>query len=120
MKGFFKSFVFAANGILVALKTEQNFKVQLVIGLFVIIASVYLQITKLDWCVILLAIGLVLGLELINSAVENLVNLVMPEKNTVAGRVKDFAAGAVLMGTIAAAIVGVLVFWPYLISAFNV
>ena len=62
-----------------------------------------------------LSIGLVLGLELINTAIEELVNLVMPTIHPQAGKVKDIAAGAVLAASVMAVVVGVLIFRKYLL-----
>ena len=114
MKSFFQSFGFAIKGILSALKTERNFKIQFATGLLVITAGLYYNITVSEWCVVLLTIALVLGLELMNSAMENMVNLVTKERNPLAGKIKDFAAGAVLIVSIISAVIGILIFWKYI------
>ncbi len=62
----------------------------------------------------MLAVGLVIGLEMMNSAVENLVDLVTLERKPLAGKVKDVAAGAVLFASVIATILGAIIFWKYL------
>jgi diacylglycerol kinase len=113
MKEFIQSFLYALNGISASLKEQRNLKVQLVIALITIGAGFYFQVTTIEWCMVLLSIGLVVGLEMINSAIEDLVNLVTEEWRPLAGKIKDIAAGAVLVVSVIAAIVGLLIFWKY-------
>jgi len=84
-----------------------------VIAVLVVALGFYYRITSEEWIAILLCIGLVLVLEILNTAIETLVDLVQPEHDPLAGKVKDIAAGAVLVGTIVAAAIGVVVFWKY-------
>ncbi len=116
MKNFLKSFIYAIHGFWSGLKDQRNLKVQLFIALIVVGAGFYLEIDAIEWCIILLCISLVLGLELINSAIENLVDLVTKERNSLAGKVKDIAAAAVLLASINAVIVGVIIFRKYMID----
>jgi diacylglycerol kinase len=117
MKSFFQSFGFAIKGIATALRTERNFKIQFAIGLLVITAGLYYNITSNEWYAVLITIALVLGLELMNSAMENMVNLVTKEHNPLAGKIKDFAAGAVLVVSIISAVIGILIFWKYIFNS---
>ncbi|MDA6987305.1 diacylglycerol kinase family protein, partial [Escherichia coli] len=66
------------------------------------------------WTVVVLCFGVVIAAELFNTAIERLVDLVSPERHPVAGQVKDIAAGAVLVCAVAAAIIGLIIFIPYL------
>jgi diacylglycerol kinase len=116
MKYFFKSFVYAVNGIWSGVTDQLNLKVQIVVALIVIGAGFYYDITATEWCVILLCIGLVLGLEMMNSAVESLVDLVTLERKPLAGRIKDIAAGAVLLVSIVSVVIGVIVFRKYVVN----
>ena len=75
--------------------------------------SIYFNISTVEWCIVLLCFAMVLAAEAFNTAIERLVNLVSPDYHTLAGDVKDIAAGAVLICAIAAAIIGVIVFIPY-------
>ena len=79
----------------------------------VIIAVIVLGITRTEWIMVVMCIGTVIAAELFNTAIEKLVDLVSPERHPVAGRVKDIAAGAVLICAVAAAIIGLIIFIPY-------
>ena len=72
------------------------------------------QGTRTEWTVVILCFGVVIAAELFNTAIERLVDLVSPERHPVAGQVKDIAAGAVLVCAVAAAIIGLIIFIPYL------
>lgn len=113
MKAFLKSFVYAANGIIVSIRYHRNFKIQLAAALLTVSAGFYFNINRTDWCIILLTIALVLALEMINTAIENLVDLVTLERNPLAGKIKDIAAGAVLTVSFIAVVVGLIVFGKY-------
>ena len=116
MKYFFKSFVYALNGIWSGVADQLNLKVQIGVALFVVAAGFYYHITPMEWCVILLCIGLVLGLEMMNSAIESLVDLVTLERNPLAGRIKDIAAGAVLLVSFISVMIGVIIFRKYVVN----
>lgn len=115
MKEFFKSFIYAINGIGAAMREQRNLKVQALIAFITVGAGYYFQITWLEWCLVLFAIALVIGLEIMNSAVEDLVDLVTQERKPLAGKVKDLAAGAVLFASVIALIIGIIVFRKYLL-----
>jgi diacylglycerol kinase len=113
MKNFFKSFVYAINGLRFAVRDQRNFRIQLIIAALVVAAGLYFRITGTDWVFVLLAIALVMSLELMNSAVESLVDLVTNERKPLAGKVKDIAAGSVLFASLIALIIGAIVFGKY-------
>ncbi len=96
------------------MRAQRNLKVQSVIALIVVCAGFYFNIEILEWCAILFSISLVIGLEILNSAIENLVDLVTLERKPLPGRIKDVAAGAVLFSSIMAVIIGVMIFRKYL------
>ena len=79
---------------------------------------IVLGITRMEWMIIILCIGVVIAAELFNTAIEKLVDLVSPQQHPVAGQVKDIAAGAVLVCAATAAIIGLIVFIPYLTRFF--
>lgn len=116
MNNLFKRFVYAFNGIAVAIREQANLKIHLAISVFVTLAGLYFKITLVEWSLLLLCIGLVLGLEIMNTAIEEAVNLVTKEQIPAAGKIKDMAAGAVLVASIIAAIVGGLIFKSYIFS----
>lgn len=115
MKKFLKSFVYAFNGIFTSIKNERNIKIHIVIMILVIIFGIVLKISKTEWLICIILFGLVISMELINSAIEKVVDLVTKEKNEQAKIIKDTAAGAVLVTAIAAAIIGFMIFVPYII-----
>lgn len=115
MKKFFKSVLYAVHGLKASLDEQRNLKVQILIALITIGAGFYFDITSIEWCIILLVIGLVIGLEMINTAIESLVDLVTLERKPLAGKIKDIAAGAVLFASIIAIVIGVIIFRKYLL-----
>jgi diacylglycerol kinase (ATP) len=112
---FLTSFKYAFAGITKVFISEFNFRFHSFAAIAVIIAGFVLDITRTEWLFIVLAIGIVLVTEAINSAIEKLVDLVSPQQQPLAGWVKDVAAGAVLIAAITAAVIGALVFVPYFI-----
>lgn len=106
------SFSYAISGIIEVTKTQWNFRFHLVAIIGVIISGCYFKVTLIEWLALTGVIGLVLVTETINTAIEYLVNLVSPEWNEIAGKVKDITAGAVLIAAIIAAITGLLIFIP--------
>lgn len=115
MEEFFKSFINAVKGIIASLQEQRNLKVQSLVALITVGASFYFKITDVEWCIVLLTIALVIGLEMINTSIEDLVDLVTLEWKPLAGKVKDMAAGAVLVASIIAVIVGLIIFRKYLL-----
>lgn len=108
-----KSFGYAFKGLVVAVREQQNLKIHLAITLVVIALAYWLEVTMLEWCVLLILIGLVLAVELLNTAIENLVDLVTTEHHPLAGKVKDIAAAAVFVLAGISVIVGFIIFAPY-------
>jgi diacylglycerol kinase (ATP) len=115
MKNRLASFKFAFNGIRLMFKSGPNFIIQLLIAILVISTGIYFQITAYEWTIILICIGGVLSAEIFNTAIEKMVDHLSPEKNKYAGEIKDLAAGAVLFFSIITAIIGIIIFYPYLI-----
>jgi diacylglycerol kinase (ATP) len=114
LKRFFLSFKYAFQGIVIAIREQQSLKFQVIGGAFVIAMGFYLGLISADWIAIVGMTGLVIGLEMMNTAVEELVDMVTPERKPQAGKVKDIAAGAVLIASMAATIVLILIFKKYL------
>lgn len=107
------SFGFAWRGIRTAVREQRNMRIHLGIALLVIVAGVYFSISLTDWCIVALAIALVLTAELINTSIENLADMVEARPHPQIGKVKDAAAGGVLLAAIGAAVTGILVFAKY-------
>jgi diacylglycerol kinase len=112
---FLKSFVFALTGIKDGL-VGRNFRVQLVIGLLVVFFAWYLDVQVMEWIALVLSIVMVLSLELFNTALEALADGLSKDHNEGIRKAKDMAAGAVLVASIGAAIVGFIIFIPKLIA----
>lgn len=106
------SFRYAFRGIRVLCRHERNFRMHLAIAVAVCLLAWWLQFSLLKWTVLLLAIGLVVTAEALNSALEALVDLIQPERHPLAARSKDVAAGAVLIAALISVIIGLLLFVP--------
>lgn len=113
-----RSFGYAWKGIRCCVGKEQNLSFHLIVTVLTIIAGFLLDITRTDWMIVILCIGVVIAAELFNTAIEKLVDLVSPERHPIAGQVKDIAAGAVLVCAATAAIIGLILFIPYLTRFF--
>lgn len=108
-----RSFGPALSGMKNAFLSENNFHFHLVAALIAIVLGIYFQVQQNDWLWLIAAIGFVFTMEYLNTAIEKLTDLVSPEYDVRAGNVKDIAAGAVLMASLTAVVIGVVVFWPY-------
>lgn len=114
MKRFFKSFEYAWNGITSAFSGQMNLKIFFGVAVAVIVLGFYFQVTTAEWIILILCIGSTISLELINTAIENLVDLVTTERKPLAGKIKDIAAGAVLVATLTSILVGSIIFYTYI------
>lgn len=117
LKTFFKSVGFALRGIRASFQ-QQNTRIQWTIALLYTITGFILHFTYIEWLITLLCIGLVTSLELINSALEQWVDLVSPEYNPLAGKAKDLAAGSVLVAAVISGIIGFMILLNHLTSIF--
>ena len=117
-KKLINSFKYAFKGIGSSLKSERNMKIHFAMMVLVIIAGIFLNISMWEWIICFILFGLVISLEMVNTAIEIVVDMVSPEYNLKAGHVKDIAAGAVLVNAIVAFIVGLLIFLPKIIRIF--
>lgn len=115
----YKSFQFAFKGIAAVFRSEQNMHLHVIASIIVFVMAYSFEVTKTEWCILILCIGMVWTAETFNTALETLTNLVSPEHNILAGKTKDLAAGAVLLAAITAAIVGIIVFLPYWLAYMN-
>lgn len=111
-----KSFGFAFTGIRSVVMHERNMKIHLVISIIVILTGIWLSLSKLEWLFIILAIGGMLSLEMINTAIERVVDLVTNQYHPLAKDAKDIAAGAVLLYAIMSVIIGLIIFLPKILE----
>ena len=107
-----KSFGYAFEGIFTCISKERNMKIHCVMAVLVVIAGFVLKLSAVEWCICLGLFGLVMALELVNTAVEAVVDLVTQEYKPLAKIAKDTAAGAVLIAAIMAALAGLIIFVP--------
>lgn len=115
-KKLINSFKYAFSGIVTAFKSEKNMKIHFTMMMLVIIFGILLKISLNEWLVCIMLFCMVIGSEMINTAVENVVNLAMLTKNEVAKNAKDISAGAVLVFAIGSAIIGLIIFIPKIIN----
>lgn len=106
-------FAAAFSGLLDACRTQSSLRVHGVCGVLVVGLAGVTGLTAVEWAVLLLAIGLVIGLELVNTSIEALVDWVSPEYSELARVAKDTSAAAVLIGALTAMGVGACVFLPH-------
>ena len=107
---FLKSIAFAIQGLRIALKTERTIRIIIGLGIATIIAVLWVGLDAISWAIILLSCGVVVGAELMNTAIETVVDLVSPEYHPLAGRAKDIAAASVWSLCMLVLVVGVVIF----------
>lgn len=107
-----KSVGYAFKGAIILIKNEASVKVQFTIALLVTAAGFYFKISSIEWITQMLAIALVMSVEGINTAIEELANFIHPEHHKKIGLIKDIAAGAVFIASIFAIIIGFIIYIP--------
>lgn len=112
MKKRIRSFGYAGKGIRMVFGSEANMKIHIAISIFVILMGFLFHISASEWIMCLLCMGLVMSMEMMNTAIETIVDFVSPEFHSMAGKAKDIAAGAVLICAITSVVVGLLIFLP--------
>jgi diacylglycerol kinase (ATP) len=112
VKGRVKSFKFALRGMWLLIRTEHSVMVQIVIAVVVCIGGWYFEISTHEWMFQMLAVGLVLVAESLNTCIEKLCDFVQPDHNKKIEFIKDIAAGAVSFAAITAIIVGLMIYLP--------
>lgn len=109
---FWRSFGQAYRGILYSWKTQRHLQVHTFAASCVLAAAWWSRLSRVEWVLLLFAIGSVIAAEVMNTAVEIVVDLVQPNFHPLAGMAKDVAAGAVLVTAIQAVIIGIIVLGP--------
>ncbi|MCI8700353.1 MAG: diacylglycerol kinase family protein [Clostridia bacterium] len=115
-KKLINSFKYAICGIVTGFKEEQNMKIHALAVVIVIILGIALNISKIEWIICLISFGIVISAELLNTAIETVVDIAMPHINEKAKIAKDVSAGAVLIQAIISAIIGINIFAPKIIA----
>lgn len=115
-KNIISSFSHAYDGIKAAIVQEKNMHIHLLMATLVIFAGAFFEISYTEWLICILLIGLVISFELINTAIESVVDMITTEENKYAKAAKDTAAGAVLVIATISAIIGTIIFLPKVIE----
>ncbi len=110
-----KSFLNAFRGVFLMVKSERNFQIELLAFLANLFFIFYLKISTIDTIFILLVSSGVLIAEIFNTAIEKICDIVQPEFDQRIGFIKDISAGAVVLMTILSVVVGILVYWKYIL-----
>lgn len=110
------SFKYAFNGLREVTKNENNFRFHLLAAALTLSLAFHFSITATEWLFVILFIGLVTMAEVFNTALEKLVDWQSPGQHPWAGKIKDMAAGAVLLTSIAALVGGIIIFYKYFIA----
>ncbi|MDD5072094.1 MAG: diacylglycerol kinase family protein [Patescibacteria group bacterium] len=116
IKRLYKSFAYAFRGLGKTLKEEQNLQIQSLAALLVILLGWYFKIASWEWVVLILISVLVLLMELVNSAVERITDVLKPRLDSYVKEIKDIMAAAVMLASIMAVIVGLIIFLPYFVD----
>ena len=116
--GRIRSFRHAIAGIVRMIRCQHNAWIHATATLIVLAAGLLVHVSAGDWCWIILAISIVWTAEALNTAFEFLADAASPEFHPLVRDAKDVAAGAVLLTAIAASIIGVIIFWPYITRVF--
>ena len=111
------SFKYAFSGVRKALREEPKLRIHFVAGVLVILAGFFFNISKEDWIIIIILTGLVISVELTNTAIEVVVNQFTSQEHPGAELAKDISAGAVLVVAITSALVGLVIFAPHYLWA---
>lgn len=115
-----KSFFYAGRGIKKAFVSEPNMRIHLAVSVLVVICGFIFHISRIEWMFCLFCFGLVFGAELLNSAIENIVDMVSPDYHPLAEKAKDMAAGGVLACAVFSALVGLIIFVPKGLALFGI
>jgi diacylglycerol kinase len=110
------AFADASDGVVQAVRTQPNFRIQLLIAALALVAAYLLHLQFYSWCLVILTIGLVLAAELFNTCLEHVIDLIEPETHPLARSAKHAGAAAVLAASLVAAVVGALVYGQALAS----
>ena len=115
MRHIVKSFKYAIDGIKESFQSEKNMKAHSILMFLAILLGLVLKLSSVEWAILIITIGLVLILEFINTSLEQIVDIVSPEKQEKARIAKDVAAAGVLISAIVAVLIGIFLFLPKII-----
>lgn len=113
-----ESIGFALRGAYLLIKTEASIKVQFIIAIMMVILGFYFELSATEWALQVLAMGLVLSIEGINTAIEKMADFIHPNTHKKIGLIKDISAGAVLIASLFAGIVGLIIYIPKILERY--
>lgn len=116
IRRLFKSFKYAFRGLFKVFHEEQNLKIQSLAGLVIILLGLYFKISRLEWIILILVIGIVILMEIVNSSIERITDVLKPRINGYVKEIKDIMAAAVMLASMIAIIVGIIIFAPYIVK----
>ncbi len=119
IKSRIRSFSNAFRGLGLFFEQEHNARIHAVVAVITVVSGLLVGLSRIEWIAVFFAIGMVIATEAMNTTVEYLCDFVCPEYNNTIKKIKDLAAGAVLICAIAAVIIGCIVFIPHLITLMN-
>ena len=114
----FKSFSYAVKGLVKTFKEEQNLQIQSLTAFIVMFLALVFQVSRFEWCLLILVTGLVILTEIINSAIERTTDVLKPRINSYVKEIKDVMAAAVMLASLIAVIIGIMILGPYFIKLF--
>lgn len=114
-----KSFIYAFRGLRSAWKKEQNFRFHITVAILVLIAAIFLQISRIDFLFLLILICAVLILELVNTVFERLIDILKPRIHEYSKEIKNISSAIVLLAAIFSVLAGIIIFYPYLCVFFQ-
>lgn len=115
---FLRSLRHAGRGVVVVFRSEQSFRLQVVAGGVTLGLGLAFHVRPIEFIALILLVGAVLVLEMINSVLERVIDTIKPRLHPAVKDIKDMTAGAVLVVSSMAAVVGILIFWPYILALF--
>lgn len=111
-----QSFSYAINGLKILFKEEHNARVHAFSTIAIIILGLFFQISTIEWLFIIGSIGAVISMEALNSAIENIADFISPDQHDLIKKIKDLAAGAVLISAASAFVIGSIIFLPKILN----
>ena len=114
LRRLIKSFTYAFKGLYKVFREEQNLQVQSLAAFIVLVLAITFQISRTEWLILIFIITMVILMEVVNSAMERVTDVLKPRIDNYVKEIKDIMAAAVMLASIAAVIIGAIIFLPYI------
>lgn len=114
-----QSFIYAFRGLRSVWKKEQNFRFHSIAAILVLVAAVFLRLSRIDFLFLLILICAVLILELINTVFERLIDILKPRIHQYSKEIKNISSAIVLLAAIFSVLSGIIIFYPYIVAKFQ-